>query len=152
MIAPRFNSAAADRSAAKATPPAFAPHSDAPFPGNGFRLSGRDGASLSFEAARHAAPQEEVSIAVAAFADGSTGAEASPSPASAPATAAPLSRYSPGDESGAVILSEASSFVLRLIAIHDRATESDVLARLIVAHAKEIGLSPLLGRHFEDSS
>lgn len=51
-----------------------------------------------------------------------------------------------------VILSEAEHFLLRLFAIHDRTSERDALARAIVAYAKRIGLSPLLGKHFEDSS
>ena len=66
MSSPRFNSAAADRSAAKATPPVFAPHPDVPFPGNGFRLVG-DGASLS-----------SIAVAQVGARDSSTGAEAAP--------------------------------------------------------------------------
>ncbi len=117
-----------------------AAHPDAPFPGLPFRLTG-DGASFS-----------SIAVAQVGARDSSTGAEAAPLPVSAPASAAPLFRYSPGDESGAVILSEASSFILHLVARHDGTTETDVLARLIAERAKEVGLSPLLGRHFEDSS
>ncbi|MDG4903174.1 hypothetical protein P9279_21940 [Mesorhizobium sp. WSM4962] len=47
---------------------------------------------------------------------------------------------------GAVILSGASRFILRLIAAHDGRTEADVLARLIAAEGKAIGLSPLLAK------
>jgi hypothetical protein len=50
----------------------------------------------------------------------------------------------------AVQLSSASRFILRLIAAHDGRAEADVLARLIAAEGKAIGLSPLLARAGED--
>ncbi|RUW64559.1 hypothetical protein [Mesorhizobium sp. M2A.F.Ca.ET.067.02.1.1] len=51
---------------------------------------------------------------------------------------------------GAVVLSNASRFILRLIAAHDGRDEADVLAKLIVAEGKRIGLSPLLAAGAED--
>ncbi|TIO62969.1 hypothetical protein [Mesorhizobium sp.] len=47
---------------------------------------------------------------------------------------------------GAVVLSTASRFILRLIAAHDGKNEADVLARLIATEGKAIGLSPLLAK------
>lgn len=47
---------------------------------------------------------------------------------------------------GAVNLSGASRFILRLIAAHDGKSETDVLARLIAAEGNAIGLSPLLSQ------
>lgn len=52
---------------------------------------------------------------------------------------------------GTVTLSSASRFILRLIAAHDGRSEADVLARLIAAEGKAIGLSPLLAAGAEDA-
>ncbi|RWG76160.1 MAG: hypothetical protein EOQ69_32490 [Mesorhizobium sp.] len=46
----------------------------------------------------------------------------------------------------AITLSDASRFILRLIAAHDGKSEADVLARLIASEGKAIGLSPLLAK------
>lgn len=46
--------------------------------------------------------------------------------------------------SGAVTLSEASRFILSLIAAHEGRCERDILAELIAAAGHAIGLSPLL--------
>ncbi|RWF66873.1 hypothetical protein [Mesorhizobium sp.] len=64
-----------------------------------------------------------------------------------------LDRVAPAEgetSAGAVVLSNASRFILRLIAAHDGRPEADVLARLIVAQAQAIGLSPLLTGAAED--
>lgn len=52
--------------------------------------------------------------------------------------------------SAVVVLSEASLFVLTLIARHDGVTPQAVLTRLIAERGRAIGLSPLLGEHFDD--
>jgi hypothetical protein len=49
-----------------------------------------------------------------------------------------------------VVLSEASLFILTLVARHDGVTPQAVLTRLIAERGKAIGLSPLLGEHFDD--
>ncbi len=62
-----------------------------------------------------------------------TGAEAAPAyPATPPATA------------GAVKLSDATLFILRLIAAHEGRPERDIVAQLIAAAGEAIGLSPPL--------
>nr|BDD43726.1 hypothetical protein 7 [Spirochaetaceae bacterium]BDD44750.1 hypothetical protein 8 [bacterium]BDD45563.1 hypothetical protein 12 [bacterium] len=62
-----------------------------------------------------------------------TGAETAPAyPATPPATA------------GAVNLSDATLFILRLIAAHEGRSERDIVAQLIAAAGEAIGLSPLL--------
>jgi len=47
-------------------------------------------------------------------------------------------------------LSGAARFILRLIAAHDGRSEADVLAGLIAAEARAIGLSPLLSAGGQD--
>lgn len=62
-----------------------------------------------------------------------TGAETAPAyPATPPATA------------GAVKLSDATLFILRLIAAHEGRPERDIVVQLIAAAGEAIGLSPLL--------
>ncbi|TIO39470.1 MAG: hypothetical protein E5X96_00340 [Mesorhizobium sp.] len=63
----------------------------------------------------------------------------------APAGATPNPKPAGAVDLGAVNLSGASRFILRLIAAHHGNSEADVLARLIAAEGNAIGLSPLLG-------
>jgi hypothetical protein len=63
-------------------------------------------------------------------------------PTSQQAATAPEHAIHPG--SGAVTLSEASRFILSLIAAHEGRSERDILAELIAAAGHAIGLSPLL--------
>jgi len=51
---------------------------------------------------------------------------------------------------GAVPLSEASAFILTLVAAHEGRSERDIVAALIAAAGDAIGLSPLLARGAED--
>jgi len=51
---------------------------------------------------------------------------------------------------GTVELSGAARFILRLIAAHDGRPEADVLAGLIAAEGRAIGLSPLLSAACQD--
>jgi hypothetical protein len=72
------------------------------------------------------------------------------------AAGAPAGRaIGPGARSGAdaaVAISEKALFLLTLIARHDGITPQAVLTRLITERGREIGLSPLLGQHFDDQS
>jgi hypothetical protein len=52
--------------------------------------------------------------------------------------------------SGAVILSEASRFILSLIAAHDGRCERDVLAKIIAEAGDAIGIPALLTRGADD--
>ncbi|MBN9078545.1 MAG: hypothetical protein BGN87_00280 [Rhizobiales bacterium 65-79] len=47
-------------------------------------------------------------------------------------------------------LSEKALFLLTLIARHDGTTPQAVLTRMVAERAEAIGLSPLLGRHFDE--
>ncbi|TIV48110.1 MAG: hypothetical protein E5V96_00435 [Mesorhizobium sp.] len=51
---------------------------------------------------------------------------------------------------GAVALSEASRFILSLIAAHEGRSTSDILAELVAAAADAIGISALLARGADD--
>lgn len=51
---------------------------------------------------------------------------------------------------GAVALSEASRFILSLIAAHEGRSTSDILAKLVAAAADAIGISALLARGADD--
>lgn len=51
---------------------------------------------------------------------------------------------------GAVALSEASRFILSLIAAHEGRSTSDILAELVAAAADAIGISALLTRGADD--
>jgi hypothetical protein len=62
--------------------------------------------------------------------------------AAIPAETAPASR--PSNPAGAVRLSDATLFILRLIAAHEGRPERDIVAQLIAAAGEAIGLSPLL--------
>ncbi|WP_421912762.1 hypothetical protein [Mesorhizobium sp.] len=98
----------------------------------------------SSHVAKPAAPAVNPSPAGAAFSrftetcpvapvDGqATGRSAAPTPAGRPVT-----------------LSEASAFILSLIAAHEGRSERDVLAEMIAAAGKAIGLSALLSRDAE---
>lgn len=63
-----------------------------------------------------------------------------------PCSGAVISPKASGD-----MLSEASHFILSLIAAHEGKSESDVLAKLIAAAGDAIGLSPLLKRGIDDT-
>lgn len=63
----------------------------------------------------------------------------------APADTAPAYPKPPA-RAGAVVLSDASQFILGLIAAHQGRPASDILAELVAAAGNEIGLSPLLAR------
>ncbi|RUU29727.1 hypothetical protein [Mesorhizobium sp. M6A.T.Ce.TU.016.01.1.1] len=59
----------------------------------------------------------------------------------------------PADHSstaGAVALSEASAFILSLVAAHEGRPERDIVAALIASAGEAIGLSPLLARGAQD--
>ncbi|MER9665516.1 hypothetical protein [Mesorhizobium sp. M0203] len=56
----------------------------------------------------------------------------------------------PAKTPGAVTLSEASAFILSLIAAHEGRSERDIVAELIAAAGDAIGLSPLLKRDADD--
>lgn len=51
---------------------------------------------------------------------------------------------------GAVALSEASAFILSLVAAHEGRPERDIVAALIASAGEAIGLSPLLARGAQD--
>ncbi|TIM16244.1 MAG: hypothetical protein E5Y67_03355 [Mesorhizobium sp.] len=87
---------------------------------------------------------------------------AAPADHSSPAGAA-FSRYTDGAyekdkgapvvtscSAGAVALSEASAFILSLVAAHEGRPERDIVAALIASAGEAIGLSPLLARGAQD--
>ncbi|CDX49177.1 hypothetical protein MPL1032_10234 [Mesorhizobium plurifarium] len=79
---------------------------------------------------------------------------ASAVPFTEPCGAAPLQvKTAPADatpSAGAVALSEASRFILSLIAAHEGRSTSDILAELVAAAADAIGISALLTRGADD--
>ncbi|AZO04560.1 hypothetical protein [Mesorhizobium sp. M2A.F.Ca.ET.043.02.1.1] len=79
---------------------------------------------------------------------------ASAVPFTEPCGDAPLQvKTAPADATpgtGAVTLSEASRFILSLIAAHEGRSTSDILAELIAAAADAIGISALLSRGADD--
>lgn len=63
--------------------------------------------------------------------------------------AAPAVNPEPTHMAGAVILSEASAFILSLVAAHQGRDQADIMAQLIAAAGDAIGLSSLLSRGVE---
>lgn len=95
--------------------------------------------------------------ALAAGADADTSAPAAFSVACSHASVSAQAKTAPANNpwtpalAGAVSLSDASVFILSLIAAHEGRTPADVLAILISAAGDAIGLSPLLESRARDS-
>lgn len=66
------------------------------------------------------------------------------------ADAAPVVKPKPTHTAGAVVLSDASAFILSLVAAHQGRDPADIVAQLIAAAGDAIGLSPLLSRGAEN--
>lgn len=108
------------------------------------RLVPRSVPALSQEPDRVAAAEVSVrtSAAFDHFTETCGDAPSSQQAKTAPDIATPVS--------GAVILSEASRFILSLIAAHEGRSESDVLARIIAEAGEAIGIPALLSRGADD--
>lgn len=61
-----------------------------------------------------------------------------------PAETAPANPHRLPEPAGAVNLSDATLFILRLVAAHEGRPERDIVAELVAAAGEAIGLSPLL--------
>ncbi len=61
-----------------------------------------------------------------------------------PAETAPANPHHLPEPAGAVNLSDATLFILRLVAAHEGRPERDIVAELVAAAGEAIGLSPLL--------